>query len=485
MRVLYVDIDSLRPDHLGCYGYARPTSPVIDGLAKRGTRFDNYYTSDAPCLPSRTALFGGRFGIHSGVVGHGGTAADPFIQGEGRGFQSWLGRHSWMASLRRAGYRTATVSTFGERHSAWHWYAGFQEIFNHGTMGQESAHDVLPYAEDWLARHAREDRWFLHVNLWDPHTPYRVPLEYGEPFATLPPPDWLTDELLATHRASYGPHSACEPTGWGVDERVAKRYPRMPQEIDSLGTFKRWIDGYDTGIHYADAHVARLLDALEAAGVRDETLILVSADHGENQGELNVYGDHQTADQITCRVPLIVSGPGVAAGAVDRGLHYNVDLAPTICELLQAPIPETWDGQSFASALQGGTATGRGYLVLSQAAWACQRGVRFEDWLLLRTYEPGLKAFPPTMLFDLARDPHEVHDLADRRPEVVNAGLALLERWQTAQMETSAQAVDPMWTVVREGGAYHARGELERYARRLEATGRQAHAERLLAARRA
>ena len=78
MRLLYVDIDSLRTDHLGCYGYHRNTSPNIDQLAAESTRFTNVYISDAPCLPSRTALWSGRNGFHTGVVNHGGVASQPY-----------------------------------------------------------------------------------------------------------------------------------------------------------------------------------------------------------------------------------------------------------------------------------------------------------------------------------------------------------------------------------------------------------------------
>lgn len=74
MNVLFIDIDTLRPDHMGCYGYGRNTTPNIDAIAREGVRFDNYYCSDAPCLPSRAALVSGTFGIKNGVVGHGGTA---------------------------------------------------------------------------------------------------------------------------------------------------------------------------------------------------------------------------------------------------------------------------------------------------------------------------------------------------------------------------------------------------------------------------
>jgi arylsulfatase A-like enzyme len=120
MRILYIDIDSLRPDHLGCYGYHRDTSPNIDALAQEGTRFTNVYATDVPCAPSRTAMWTGQFGFRNGLVSHGGTSGNTFIQGSDREFQSRLGQNSWMAALRNAGLRTATVSSFGERHSAWH-----------------------------------------------------------------------------------------------------------------------------------------------------------------------------------------------------------------------------------------------------------------------------------------------------------------------------------------------------------------------------
>lgn len=86
MKILYIDVDSLRPDHLGAYGYHRNTSPNIDSLAERGVRFTNYYASDAPCAPSRTALFSSRYGIHTGVVNHGGTEGDMRRIGPNRPF---------------------------------------------------------------------------------------------------------------------------------------------------------------------------------------------------------------------------------------------------------------------------------------------------------------------------------------------------------------------------------------------------------------
>ena len=76
MRIVFFDIDTLRPDHMGCYGYGRNTSPHMDSVAAEGIRFDRYYCPNAPCLPSRASLVTGQYGIRTGVVGHGGTAAD-------------------------------------------------------------------------------------------------------------------------------------------------------------------------------------------------------------------------------------------------------------------------------------------------------------------------------------------------------------------------------------------------------------------------
>ena len=115
---MYIDVDTLRPDHLGCYGYHRNTSPNIDAIAKEGTIFTECYASDAPCLPSRASFFTGRFGIHTGIVGHGGTAADMRLRGADRNFTDQNLEQSWMSLLRLARYYTVSISPYAERHSA-------------------------------------------------------------------------------------------------------------------------------------------------------------------------------------------------------------------------------------------------------------------------------------------------------------------------------------------------------------------------------
>ena len=470
MRILFLDLDTLRPDHLGCYGYHRNTSPHIDRVAAQGVRFERHFCADAPCLPSRAGLVTGQFGIHSGVVGHGGTAADLRLEGASRGFADRLRRGSLWALARSAGMRPVSISPFAERHSAWWFYAGFLEMYNTGKGGLESAEEVTPTALDWIARHGREDNWLLHINYWDPHTPYRAPQEFGNPFAQDPLPAWLTAETLARHRELVGPHGAREINMY--DNARNPHYPRHLGEVRDMGDLRRFIDGYDCGIRYLDDHLGQLFAALERLGVMEELAIIISSDHGENLGELGLYAEHATADAITARIPLIVRWPGGRAGHVDTGFHYQLDLAPTLAELLGKPAPGFWDGQSFAPALLQGADCGREYLVLSQCAHVCQRGVRWGPWMYLRTYHDGYHLFPEEMLFDVDHDPHEQEDLAGAEPEACRQARCYLQQWHEQMMVTLPDAADPLWTVMQEGGPAHARGHLRRYCEYLEQTGR-------------
>jgi choline-sulfatase len=485
MRILYFDIDSLRPDHLGCYGYHRNTSPNIDAVARTGVRFNNCYVTDAPCLPSRTALWSGRFGIHNGVINHGGTAADPFVQGESRGFKSRLGQSSWMWLLRQAGLKTATVSTFGERHSAFHWYAGFNDIINIGKSGIETADEIEPLALDWLKKNGEADNWFLHVNLWDPHTPYRTPESFGDPFKDAPTPAWLTEEVRKQHWRGGGPHSAREVSGFGFEEwniEYEKSWPQQPKVIDSMEKVRQMFDGYDRGTLYADAAIGRILNSLADQNLLDDTTVIISADHGESLGEFNIYGDHQTADQTCSRIPLIVRCPGITKARTDDALLYHFDFAATLIELAGGKVPlDIWDGRPFTNAFKSNQSAGREFLVLSQGAWSCQRSVRWSNYLCMRSYHDGYHAFPEVMLFDLAKDPHEQHDLAAARPDLVGTAMTKLDAWYAEMMRTATTPQDPMWTVIEEGGPLHTRGYLPRYLERLRATGRADFAQRLVA----
>jgi len=488
MRILYLDLDALNPSHLSCYGYHRQTSPTIDDVAAEGLLCNNVYTCDAPCLPSRTAFYQGRYGIQTGVVGHGGTAADPKRQGRLRGFRSQQEEASYPRQMQKAGLHTAMISPFGQRHAAHQFYAGFNEMHNTGQGGMEPVEVVQPVVDRWLDQHAAEDNWYLHVNYWDIHTPYRTPDDYGNPFADDSVDDFFTDQIIDQHVQRYGPHSA-QDLGMYSDTDT-ERFPRLPLRITDRSSLKQWMDGYDVAVRYVDDQIARIIGKLKAAGVYEETAIIISADHGENQGELGIYGEHGTADVGTCHIPMVIKWPGGAVGKVDDQFHYNLDWAPTCMEMLDAkqPIPELWDGQSYAPTVRSGNGPGREELIISQCCHVCQRGVRFDKWMYIRTYCDGFHPFADEMLFDIEADPFEQNNVADQYPEIVRDAAYRLTNWHDAQMQKMAihcsDSVDPLWTVMREGGPNHAtfepgRSPLPKYLERLGATGRAAGAAEL------
>lgn len=484
MRILFFDIDTLRPDHLGCYGYGRNTSPNIDAIAAEGVRFERYYTPNAPCLPSRASLVTGQYGIRTGVVGHGGTAADMRPLGEGREFRDERSMGSLFTQARLAGLRTVSFSTFPERHTAWWFNAGLNEAHNLGGVGHESAEATTPHVLDWLEQNGGQDGWLLHVHYWDPHGPFRAPESFGNPFAEEPLPDgWLTPELFARHLQAVGPHGANEIAMW-TDE-ASPHYPRYPGKLTSLADAKDFIDQYDCGVRYADQHVGMVLDKLRDMGLYGEELaVIVTSDHGENLGELGIYGEHATADEATCRIPMVIKWPGGQKGAVRRALHDNTDLLPTLRELLgvqdrqplfnyMAVPNDNYDGESYASGILTDSDEGRAAVVCTQCAHVCQRSARFGDYLYIRTYHGGYHLFEREMLFDVARDPHETRDIAAERPDLCAAGAKIILDWVDGMMEKSLYDVDPLWTVMRQSGPYHVHGQLPAYLQRLAGTPRE------------
>ncbi len=473
MRILYLDIDTLRPDHLGCYGYHRNTSPNIDRLAAEGTRFCNYYTSDAPCLPSRAALMSGQFGIHNGAVNHSGTAADRRLDGATRGFRDQLYTDSlpgWLAAELKL--HTCYIGGFGARHALWSFYAGFREIHDTGLQGMESAEQVTPAVIEWMDRNAEKENWFLHVNYWDPHTPYRAPAGFGNPFENDPLPAWYSQELIDRHMKIPGPHTI-QDIGMYSDWSPPN-CPRQPGHVTNMDEMRRLIDGYDCGIRYMDDHVGILLAELETKGVLKDTVIIVSSDHGENFGELGLYAEHATADQACNRIPMIIRWPGkVPAGKTDCGLHYNIDLLPSLAELTGKPARKSWDGRSYAGGVTSGSDTGREELILGQCAHGCQRSVRWGDWLYIRTWHDGYHNFDEEMLFNLNDDPREETNLIAQLPDIAAIARVKYDCWHAEMMETmpAGYTEDPLETVLRETPC-HAKTDLPAYCERLKKTGR-------------
>jgi arylsulfatase A-like enzyme len=173
--------------------------------------------------------------------------------------------------------------------------------------------------------------------------------------------------------------------------------------------------------------------------------------------------------------------PGLSPRTLNA-LCYQVDVAATIVELLGGRVPAVWDGVSLAEAIRTGRDEARSELVITQGAWTCQRGVRWDDYMAIRTLHDGYHAYDDWMVFDVVRDPHEQHNLAHVRPALVRDAENKLAAWHSDVMQRSTTGVDPLDTVLAEGGPSHTRGKLPAYVERLRSTGRSDWAERLMRA---
>ena len=447
MRIILFDIDCLRPDHLGCYGYPRPTSPRMDAVARQGVCFDNYYCADSPCLPSRAGFASGRFGIHSGVVSNVGAGARFHLPTTS--YSGPAPEHEMlMRRLRGSGLHTVSFSNFADRHSAYWFMCGWSEFHTPNLKGgSETAEEVHEPLMRWLRHNAKREDYLLHINYWDAHRPYKMDASWAERFGGAPAPQtWPDADAITRHQEIPGPFTAQRQFRDCVSPCAL-----MPGAVRTRQDFDHMVTGYDAAIAYVDHHVGVVLDELERQGALDDTVIIVTSDHGDAFGEHGIYSDHVCADECIHRIPLIVRWPGAAAEGRHCGaLLYNVDLSASLCELLGAPIPEAWDGRSFAPGLANADAPGREYLVWGHALYTAQRAVRTRQHLMVRTYDDIGYGMGPVELYDIGQDPYQTHDLASECAGQVAECDRLLSEWLDEQSSQPGAIADPFDAVLEE-----------------------------------
>ncbi len=470
MRVLYIDIDCLRPDHLGCYGYCRDTSPSIDRLAGDSLLLANCHTSDAPCLPSRAALLSGRFGINNGVTCHDGPASQLRYAGSGHSHHP-EGR-MLMRVFQDEGWNTVSFSGFAQRHVAWWYVAGFTE--HHGSKlpgGSEQASDVNALVLDWLRQNGEQDNWFLHAHFWDVHTPYVPPDEFIEMVADQPLPDFPDDETVRSDYANvYG--SRTPRDWWGP--RWQSWNENVADEIADRGDLGAWLNALDGAVRYTDHAVGQILDLIDELGIADETVVILSSDHGEAIGELGMYFEHGNASEGCTHVPLLIRWPGLTdGGSRTDGLLYQLDLCPTLTEMLDMPTPERWDGSSFAGLLRGEEVPGRPYLVCGCGIYSFQRAVRTPEWRLIRTIHPGIYPYDPLYLYDMVEDANQRRNVAGEEPGAVAELDHLLSQWWHEHCTGSDASLDPFQLQMAAGFTPDLYCSLDAMLERLESMGRE------------
>lgn len=385
-NLIVVSIDTLRADGLGCYGNPRPTSPTIDELAAAGLLFEDASATSPWTKPSHASLLTGLFPSRNGA-----TSMESSLREEVPHLASWLAGH---------GFETAAVV-----NSQWLASHGLERGFRHFeaveyVQGRREGSPVSESAIRWLESRDREKRFLLMVHYMDVHSDYASMPRYEEMFVEAYDGEF-TGETRQLYRVAEG---ALQP---------------------DAGDLRHLRNLYDAGVRQVDDQLGELIEYLRGEGLLEDSILVVTSDHGEEFFEHGGVIHGFTQFQEVIRIPLIFHGPGVAAGGRDANPSSLIDVMPTALELLDVPPPVGIDGVS----LLGTTSMNDHRLLFYEADVtfpppgpgpvpagphrAVRRG-RFK--FHLRTDVQGY------LLYDLATDPAEQRDVAVDHPEVV-AGL--------------------------------------------------------------
>jgi arylsulfatase A-like enzyme len=336
-NVVIVSIDTLRPDHLGCYGYSRATSPRIDALAAEGALFENVISSTSWTLPAHAALFTGL-----GDSAHGCYDTDRALANS---------RTTLAERLESMGYATAGFFSGPYLHPVFGLAQGFDTYVDctsyaelsmrtaastgtveDNAIENESHRDVTnprltEAVRRWLQSHHEERPFFLFAHMWDVHFDYIPPA----PYDTMFDPDYAGD---VTGDDFY------------FNEKIhAKMSPRDLEHVVAL---------YDGEIAWTDMHLGRILDEIDALGLRESTIVVIVSDHGTEFFEHGGKIHRRTLFDEVIRVPMIVRAPGrVKPGTRVAEQVRLIDVVPTVLDLLGVARPRDVMGQSVVPLVEG------------------------------------------------------------------------------------------------------------------------------------
>ncbi|HWE63859.1 MAG TPA: sulfatase, partial [Chloroflexota bacterium] len=402
-------------DHLGCYGYPKRTSPFIDSIARRGVLYERCYAPNIPTHPSFTTMLTGKEAITHNIVNIGGGV--PIADGV----------RLLPEILREHGYTTAAVDSMGrhfergfDQYRTYEWDRSDPTVLRKAETVNETA---LPLIEDLRA----SDRpFFLFLHYWDPHTPYLPPPAYRRRFY---PRD--ADPYDITN------HSMDEAWSWESFKWYFHSW--MPGVTDADYV----INLYDGETASMDHHLRRIFQAL--APVQRETLVIITADHGEILNEQLGYFDHHGLYEGNIRVPLILYWPGkLPGGRRVPGFVQNLDIAQTLLELAGIPDRDAMEGLSLLPAAMGLRAGNYDALYFSEATWETKRAMRTARWKLIDSVEQDPHGRPMQELFDLDADPAEQHNVIDAYPDVRRDLQDRLHDWVRRRLAETGRGIDPL-----------------------------------------
>jgi len=385
--ILLISIDSLRADHLSCYGYERETSPRMDQLAQEAILFENAVSSSSWTLPAHAAAFTG--------------LPDSVHRVERTNSRLAEGHTTLAEALSAEGYQTVGFWSGPFLDPSFGLGQGFEEyidcrtpfelpdddnkirrqkVANFESHGDVTSPRLVAAVSEWMAERRRAP-FLLFVHMWDVHYDFIPPPPYDTLFA--PDPDY------------DGPAD-----GRNVAKNLDGEVERDVEHTLAL---------YDGEIAWTDLHVGQLIDLLDEHGIADNTIVIVTADHGEEFFEHGAFGHRKTLFEESIRIPLIMRLPdGSGAGTRETRPVSITDIAPTILEAAGvAPM-----GPSMGESLLA-TGTAERRVAVSEIFTKVDRergpllSLRGEGWKLVVRRRDGT----PWRLFDLNNDPEEQEDL--------------------------------------------------------------------------
>lgn len=403
LNLIVILVDTLRADHLGYHGYSHATSPRLDSLAEDSVVFLRHTSHASRTGPSVATLFTGLHARSHGVV-------NPLSHFDAKGTLD-ASRLTMAEILSAEGYRCAGFAANPNVSARFGFSQGF-EFYQ--LLRWENAEVLtraaLAWIEQWTAEAEPRPPFCLYLHYIDPHSPYEAPAPFVKKFVA---PDY--------RGRITGSHSQ-------LDEIVAGRLELDDADLARLRAL------YDAEIRYLDSQIGVLLIALEVKELLDESLIVFVSDHGEEFLDHDSALHGYTLYEEQLRIPLMIRHPELPARRISR-LSRQVDVLPTLLELLGISIPESLQGESLVAAMNGEEDPGVGGEgpVFAEASLRAVKTVALDsfslgDWKLIETRVPKARR----QLFNLRDDPQERHDRLASEPEVAARLISELQRFREA-----------------------------------------------------
>ncbi|WP_298983447.1 sulfatase family protein [Caldilinea sp.] len=417
-NIILLGIDSLRRDHMSCYGYHRLTTPHIDRFAQEGVLFEQTFSAHIPTTSAYASMLTGLDVFSTQVVAlrHKGPLR-PEVK-------------TLAEILREEGYNTTCVGFTGNPSSR-----GFDKYLDYPAWGSwnegrsPKAQKLNEVALPELERLARKrEPFFLFLRHMDPHAPYLPP----EPFERM----FYHGNECDKRNKSMEPVMAFKP----FRDFFASWMPPGITDKDYV------IAQYDGAIAYMDAAIRSIFTAIEALGLTENTIVVVNGDHGETLYDHECYFDHHGLYEPTLIVPLIIRYPGkLPAGRRVSGYNQHKDLVPTLLELAGIQREDLrFDGRSLLPMVRGEVASHESEFYITECTWMRKHGWRTPNWKLIVALEPDFHFKPPVELYNLFEDPEESVNLAETQPEIVAELERRMHAW-IAKREAETGLPNPIY----------------------------------------